>query len=140
MSNTQVKPGLYEHFKGGKAIVFSVGKHTEAHHLQFVHYFDVLEDGSVDGPWYRPFDMFTQRIVRNVAPAGAVPNMYDGPRFWRVGTLDEGLKLIGVESILDLLPGANDPVEEPTEEAAPEPPQKRIHDASVPFGGYTASK
>ena len=77
----EIEPGLYEHFKGGKAVVFGVAKHTEAHHMQFVFYMDV-EGGEM---WTRPIDNFTQRIQRDE---------YDGPRFWRIGTFDDAVTLL----------------------------------------------
>jgi hypothetical protein len=137
MSNVTVKAGLYDHFKGEKkALVFAVGKHSEAHHLRCVYYFEIDKDNAIVDVWHRPVDDFTTRIIRDLAKPGDTPKPYDGPRFWRIGTLDDGLKLVGctLQELLDKL-GASDAVEaKPVfEETAPE--KKRIHDASMPGGG-----
>jgi hypothetical protein len=113
MNEVTVKPGLYEHFKGGRAIVFAVAKHTEAHHLQFVHYREFRADGTLDVQnWIRPLDMFIQRIQRPP---------YDGPRFWRIGTWDDAirsipdhaaaLEVVDMSAVVD--ESADDPVQEP---------------------------
>lgn len=128
-----IKPGLYDHFKGHKkAIVLGVGTHTEAHHLSVVYYFEVDADGTLNPqPWARPLDNFTQRIVRNL---NGKPTPYDGPRFWRVGTLTDGLKLAGcsLEELFAKL-GAEDEVVAP-EAIVEEEPVEHIHDASMPGG------
>jgi len=67
-----LKPGLYQHFKGGKYKVLGVGRMSEDHEREMVVY-ESVESGYV---WIRPLEMFVEMIERNG---------YKGPRFIYIG-------------------------------------------------------
>ena len=63
-----IKPGLYQHFKGGKYEVIGVARHSENKNQEFVVYRS-LDHGTL---WVRPLAMFLENLERNG---------YNGPRF-----------------------------------------------------------
>jgi hypothetical protein len=91
------KPGLYKHFKNGPlVVVYGTAKHSEALHMCLVVYREV---GTDHGLLVRPVEMFLQNIQRPT---------YTGPRFWRVGTLEDALQLLDGQ----LIEGGNEPVDD----------------------------
>lgn len=51
-------PGLYQHFKGGKYIVHSIGRHSEDETLM------VAYQSCDNGQWFfRPYHMFNEEVV-----------------------------------------------------------------------------
>lgn len=67
-----LKPGLYEHFKGGQYRVIGVARNSENRDEEFVVY-ESLEKGVM---WIRPLGMFIESVDRDG---------YVGPRFRYIG-------------------------------------------------------
>ncbi|MFH1193837.1 MAG: DUF1653 domain-containing protein [bacterium] len=55
-----LKPGIYEHFKGGRYEVIGVARHSET--LEEVVLYKHLDDGEL---WVRPVVMFLEEVERN---------------------------------------------------------------------------
>lgn len=53
-----VKPGVYEHYKGGLYRVLYYGRHTERDEEVVVY--QSISDGQI---WVRPLEMFTGRVT-----------------------------------------------------------------------------
>jgi hypothetical protein len=60
---SEIKPGIYKHFKGGQYRVIGVGKHSETMEL-FVIY-EALYDNPAGKLWVRPLSMFTELVTRD---------------------------------------------------------------------------
>lgn len=71
MSEPNVEPGIYRHFRGQRYEVVGVGRHSETEE-PFVFYRQLYGDG---GFWVRPLAMFVEHVERGG---------YSGPRFARV--------------------------------------------------------
>lgn len=56
MTNKTVKPGIYEHFKGGRYRVIGAGKHTET--LEDFVLYEALYDNPTSKLWARPLEDF----------------------------------------------------------------------------------
>lgn len=56
-----LKPGIYEHFKGGRYEVIGVARHSETLE-EMVVYKHLDDDG---GLWARPLLMFTEEVERD---------------------------------------------------------------------------
>jgi hypothetical protein len=67
---TDVRPGLYRHFKGRIYRVLGTARHSETEEVHVVY---LARDGSL---WIRPAAMFTETVEREG---------YRGPRFSFVG-------------------------------------------------------
>jgi hypothetical protein len=63
MTDNLVKPGLYQHYKGGCYTVISVGVHTETAERFVVYRSD--ETGEV---WLRPLSMFVETVISDTGP------------------------------------------------------------------------
>lgn len=63
-----IKPGIYQHFKGNRYRVLYVARHSETLEPMVV-YQALYGDGGV---WVRPAAMWTEQVVRDD---------YSGPRF-----------------------------------------------------------
>ncbi|MDQ8934794.1 DUF1653 domain-containing protein [Acinetobacter rudis] len=59
MPDTQLKSGIYRHYKGQLYQVFSVARHSETQEF-FVVYQCLYGDYSI---WIRPLTMFTEMVV-----------------------------------------------------------------------------
>lgn len=59
-----LEPGVYEHYKGNKYEVLSVGRHTETGEC-FVVYKPLYEHNGQPDIWLRPYDMFVESVVVN---------------------------------------------------------------------------
>lgn len=70
-SRVEIKPGIYEHFKGQRYEVFGTARHSETEEV-FVSYRQLYDDYSY---WVRPVEMFLGNVERDG---------YEGPRFRRV--------------------------------------------------------
>ena len=57
---TNIKPGIYEHYKGNKYRVFGVGKHSET--LEEFVIYEALYDNLESKLWARPVDLFTDEV------------------------------------------------------------------------------
>jgi len=55
------KPGIYEHYKGGRYLVLSTAKHTETEEYLVV-YKTLYGDQSL---WVRPLSMFIEKIEKD---------------------------------------------------------------------------
>ena len=63
-----LKPGIYEHFKGGRYEVIGVVHHSET--LEEMVMYKHLDDpstssGQVSGLWVRPLPMFLEEVERD---------------------------------------------------------------------------
>lgn len=56
-----LEKGVYQHYKGNKYEVLSVGCHTETHEF-FVVYQALYEKKNVPKIWLRPYDMFVESV------------------------------------------------------------------------------
>jgi hypothetical protein len=84
MDIKDIKPGLYEHYKGGMYRVIGVAKHSETQEPMVV-YQALYGEG---GLWVRPAAMFIE-YVEVVTPGGNPPcNLNSTPRFKRIERLD----------------------------------------------------
>ncbi len=59
----EIKPGLYQHFKGHDVRVFFVAKHTETEQ-DFVVY-EHLGENDKSRYWIRPLEMFLEDVERD---------------------------------------------------------------------------
>ncbi|MFA6006202.1 MAG: DUF1653 domain-containing protein [Candidatus Paceibacterota bacterium] len=71
---TEVKKGLYKHFKGGKYFVKDIAKHSES--LEEFVVYEHLEEPNKGSIWVRPLAMFLENVDK--------PD-YKGPRFVYIG-------------------------------------------------------
>lgn len=71
MTESELQPGIYQHFKGARYEVVGVGRHSETEE-QLVFYRKLYDDYSF---WVRPLAMFVEHVERDG---------YSGPRFARV--------------------------------------------------------
>lgn len=55
-----IKPGIYEHFKGKQYRVLGVGKHTET--MEDLVVYEALYDNKLSKIWCRPASMFTDIV------------------------------------------------------------------------------
>ncbi len=66
MSQQQVKPGIYQHYKGPQYEVFGTSRHSETEEHLVVYrplYGAAFERGEVWGDvWVRPLDMFCETV------------------------------------------------------------------------------
>ncbi len=51
-----IKPGIYEHFKGKKYRVIGVGKHSET--LEDLVFYEALYENELSKLWARPIESF----------------------------------------------------------------------------------
>lgn len=65
MSEPQIKPGLYEHYKGNKYQVIGLAQHSEAREYLVVYKALYKGDFPEDMLWVRPFRMFTENVEVN---------------------------------------------------------------------------
>lgn len=68
---TQIKPGIYRHFKGNEYEVLFLATHSETRETMVVYRALYGERGL----WVRPASMWTERIERDG---------YSGPRFYPI--------------------------------------------------------
>lgn len=66
-----IKPGIYEHFKGGRYKVLGVARHSET--LEELVLYEHLDDQTL---WVRPLAMFLEEVDKDG---------YKGPRFKFIG-------------------------------------------------------
>ncbi|MBI2409799.1 DUF1653 domain-containing protein [Candidatus Kaiserbacteria bacterium] len=59
----EIKPGIYEHYKGKRYRVIGVGKHCET--LEDLVIYEALYENEVSKLWARPFEMFTGEVEVN---------------------------------------------------------------------------
>lgn len=78
---SEIKKGLYKHFKGARITVLQTAKHTETME-DFVVYehTDASGETAAGTMWIRPLSMFLEIVDR--------PE-YKGPRFTYIGDLDK---------------------------------------------------
>ena len=74
MTNSDIQPGIYRHFKGHDVKVFFVAKHTETEE-DFVVY-EHIGPNEKSKYWVRPLAMFVEEVERDG---------YKGPRFKYIG-------------------------------------------------------
>jgi hypothetical protein len=55
-----LKPGIYEHYKGKKYRVIGVAKHSET--LEDMVVYEALYDNDVSKLWIRPLQMFLEEV------------------------------------------------------------------------------
>jgi len=63
MSNSNVQPGKYKHFKGEEIEVIGVGHHSES--LEKLVFYRALKDSEEFGNnalWVRPIEMFSETV------------------------------------------------------------------------------
>lgn len=75
---TELKPGVYRHFKGNRYELLGVATHSETLEPMVV-YRALYGDG---GLWVRPASMWTETVERDD---------YRGPRFAYIGQAEEEL-------------------------------------------------
>lgn len=68
-----LKPGIYQHFKGGRYRLIGVAHHSETFEETVVY---EHADGENNGLWIRPISMWNEYVDRDG---------YKGPRFRYVG-------------------------------------------------------
>jgi hypothetical protein len=56
----ELKPGVYEHYKGNKYRVIGVAKHSET--LEDVVVYEALYDNKTSQLWVRPLEMFLGEV------------------------------------------------------------------------------
>lgn len=61
MSNQELRPGRYRHYKGGEYEVVGVARHSESDE-QLVVYRCLYDNNSL---WVRPLQMFIERVWNN---------------------------------------------------------------------------
>ena len=84
MTEQELLPGRYRHYKGGEYEVVGIARHSESDE-QLVVYRCLYDDNS---PWVRPLSMFIEKIVikgREVS------------RFVRIGATDEPVTLTALQ-------------------------------------------
>lgn len=59
----EIKPGIYEHFKGAKVRVIGVAKHSET--LEDLVVYDHLDSDKRSELWVRPAKMFFEGVEVN---------------------------------------------------------------------------
>lgn len=59
----KLKPGIYQHFKGGKYRVLGVAKHSET--LEDLVVYEALYDNPRSKLWVRPLAMFLEEVERD---------------------------------------------------------------------------
>lgn len=59
----EIKPGIYEHYKGEKYRVLGVAKHSET--LEDLVIYEALYDNKMSKLWARPAEMFTDEVEIN---------------------------------------------------------------------------
>ena len=74
---SQITPGIYRHFKGGKYRVLGMARHSET--LEELVVYQSLADGAL---WIRPAEMWDELVER------------DGGRFRRFMKIAEGEDLL----------------------------------------------
>ncbi|HRZ30168.1 MAG TPA: DUF1653 domain-containing protein [Candidatus Paceibacterota bacterium] len=56
----EIKPGIYQHYKGGKYRVLGVAKHSET--LEDLVIYEALYDNKMSKLWARPAGMFLEEV------------------------------------------------------------------------------
>lgn len=59
----EIKPGVYEHFKGKRYRVIGVGKHSET--LEDVVFYEALYENDLAKLWARPVESFVGEVEVN---------------------------------------------------------------------------
>ena len=57
-----IRPGIYQHFKGGKYKVIGIAKHSES--LEEFVVYEALYENAESKLWIRPVAMFEEEVIK----------------------------------------------------------------------------
>ncbi len=60
MDNPTLKPGIYQHFKGGMYKVHNLVRHSET--LEWLVFYETLYENDLSKFWVRPYKMFVEDV------------------------------------------------------------------------------